>query len=218
MTLIHRFIRWINSRSFVIRRRSISSVSPSIPVSSNSTYKSECSSAWFSNSNSSSKQVHFADDCGEALEYVHEIPVQDNPGKSFYESLEEVYMDERGHVTAFLNVANLKPGQKPEVKFTTNEWKTHTTVPAQYRVNQKPTKRIGKRKLETKETGDEWCDTSHEDMCTYVFYFYVGKMKANQTKLVVISTLDGARDPRHDKSYSLHYPQRNVRQKGRNFK
>ena len=156
--------------------------------------------------------MHFADDCGEPLECVHEIPMLAPSEKPFGENLEEVYIDERDYVTGFLKVANLKPGRKLFVKYTTNEWKTHKTVSTR---PSEPSKEPGRRKVETEATGDcdedDQSDTpSCENMLTYYFEFKIDRTKANQVNLVVISTLDGVTDPRHDKSYSLHYPAGNT--------
>lgn len=210
MTFIQRFIRWINSRNLTVWRRSSSSVSPSIPVSSNSIYKSESSSAgYFSSSNSSTRQVHFADNRGEPLECVHEIPSVAPSGKPFQENLEGVYIDERNFVTGFLKVTHLKAGRKLFVKYTTNDWKSHTTVAT--RLTSKPSKKPGRRRVKT-EVNEE-CDdgdTPCENVLTYYFEFKINRTEADQLKLVVISTLDGVTDQRHDKSYSLHYPRCNA--------
>ena len=215
-TFIQRFIRWINSRNLTVwRRRSTSSVSPStIPVSSNSVYKSESSSAgYLSSSHSSTRQVHFADDRGEPLECVYEIPMlAPLSGKPFDENLEEVYIDERNYVTGFLKVTNLKRRRKLFVKYTTNEWKTHKTVATRL---SKPSTKPGRTKVEAEVNGD--CDEDDqsdtppcENVLTYYFEFKIDRTKANRVNLVVISTLDGVTDQRHDKSYSLHYPAGNA--------
>ena len=164
------------------------------------------------------KKVHFADDCGKALESIHEI--SDQPpctSQRFRESLDEVYVDKHGVLSAFLNVTRLEPGRTLHVRYTENDWRTYKTVAAR-RVD--PT--CGVQNTEKSRSGISAGETaedssssgisihsssgisSNDDVLRYLFQFPVGKR--NCIELVVVSTLDGTIDNWHDKSYKLRNP------------
>lgn len=192
------------------RVRSTSSVAPSLPTSSSSVCEEKHSSTSYT-STPMTKQVCFADDRGAELECVHVIPIQPTTRrKAFHETLEEVYINEDGVVTGFLRISNLEPGRKVIVRYTENEWKTFKEVLA-YNSEDSMGDRNFWKSTKTKDIRSHrnapWNKRSKDDVLKYSFNFSISRRMLSRVELVVISTVDGTIDHRHEQRYKLNHPQ-----------
>ena len=147
------------------------------------------------------KQVHFADDCGEALECVHVIPQRRFTTSMFYESLEEAYINENGIVRGFLSIANLADGHNLVVLYTENKWKSYKKSPA-YRFDEEGYAKIVQKTSQENVNGSP---TPRPDgsPVRYAFSFKTSQKKSINVELVVLSSHDGSLDRRHEQRYRL---------------